>query len=139
LSPALAQPQTLGHGCNPYQETGQGKLWDRPLPGQQLLLGGSELLVAQNAGVMQLRQLLQLGCQVRPGSRWRWRWRILRRRWRILLLLRLRVRHTLLIGGILLLLRSRILLRVLLFLMVVDCTRGPGDYGGGGHDTRGTD
>jgi hypothetical protein len=38
----------------------------------------------------------------------------------------------------LLLLRSRLLPCVLLLLMVVDCTRGPGDYCRGGHDTRGT-
>ena len=32
------------------------------LPGQQLLLGRGELLVAEYAGGVQLRQLLQLGC-----------------------------------------------------------------------------
>ena len=38
----------------------------RSSAGQQLLLGLGELLVAQHAGVVQLRQLLQLRRQVRP-------------------------------------------------------------------------
>ena len=52
-----------------------------------------------------------------------------------LLLLRLRVGHALLIGQILLLLRSRILPCVLLLLVMMDSARGPGNYGGGGYDT----
>jgi hypothetical protein len=54
-------------------------------------------------------------------------------------LLSLRVSHPLLIGQILLLLRSRILLRVLLLLVVAHSARCPGNYGGGGRDARGTD
>jgi hypothetical protein len=87
---------------------------------------------------MQLRQLLKLGCKISPGSGRRRRGCILWRR-RVLLLLRLRVGHALLIGQILLLLRSRILPCVLLLLVMMDSTRGPGNYGGGGYDTRGTD
>jgi hypothetical protein len=120
------------------QETGQSKFSARLSAGQQLLLGRSELLVAQNAGSVQLRQLLELGRQVRPGSRRRWGrrrlGRILRRR-RCTLLLRLGVGHTLLIGLILLLLRSRLLPCVLLLLMVADSARCPGNHGGRGRDT----
>ena len=80
---------------------------------QQLLLGLGELRVAQHAGVVQLRELLQLSSQVRPASRGS-RGRcggggILRRRRRDLLLLSLRISHALLISRILLLLRSRLL------------------------------
>ena len=96
---------------------------------QQLLLGLGELFVAQYAGVMQLRELPQLSSQVRPASRGS-RGRcgsILRRRRRDLLLLSLRVSYTLLISHILLLLRSRLLARVLLLLMVADRASGPDD------------
>jgi hypothetical protein len=89
---------------------------------------------------VELCQLLQLGRQVRSGSRWHrcWLGRILRRR-RDRLHLSLCVGCPLLIGQILLLLRSRILLRVFLLLMMMDRARGPGNDGGGGRDARGTD
>jgi hypothetical protein len=109
---------------------------------QELRLRRSELFVAQRASGVQLRQLLELGCQVRPGSRCRKHWCWLGRnllRGRSDLLLSLRVGHPLLIGLLLLLLRSRILLRVLLLLVVAHSARRPGHHGGGGHDARGTD
>ena len=109
---------------------------------QELRLRRGEFVVAQHAGGVQLRQLLELGCQVRPGGRRRKRWRWLGRnlwRGRRILLLSLRVGHPLLIGQVLLLLRSRILLRVLLLLVVAHSARCPGNYGGGGHDARRTD
>jgi hypothetical protein len=90
---------------------------------------------------VQLCQLLELSCQIRPSGRCR---RCRRRRggnlWRRgLLLLSLSVSNTLLIGQLLLLLRRRVLLRVLLLLMVGDGARRPGNYRGRGHDTCGTD
>ncbi len=109
---------------------------------QELRLRRSELFVAQRAGGVQLRQLLELGCQVRPSSRRRKRWCWLGRilwRGRRILLLSLRVSHPLLIGKFLLLLRSRILLRVLLLLVVAHSARCRGNYGGGGRDARRTD
>jgi hypothetical protein len=54
-------------------------------------------------------------------------------------LLSLGVSHPLLIGHLLLLLGSGLLPRVLLLLMVADSARRPGNYGGGGYNTRGTD
>lgn len=96
---------------------------------QELLLGLGKFFVAQYAGIVQLRELLQLSCQVRPASRGS-RGRcggILRRRRRDLLLLSLRISHALLISHILLLLCSRLLARVLLLLMVADRASGPDD------------
>jgi hypothetical protein len=109
---------------------------------QELRLRRGELVVAQHASGVQLRQLLELGCQVRPGSRRRKRWcwlgRILGRRQRRLLL-SLRVGHALLIGHLLLLLGSHILLRVLLLLMVMDSAGCSCHYGGGGRNPCGAD
>ena len=105
-----------------------GSVWTG-LTAQELCLAGGELLVAQHAGGVQLRQFFELGCQVRPGSRWcgRGRGRILRRRRCVLLLLSLRISYTLPIGHVLLLLRSRILLCIFLLLMVLDDAGGSDD------------
>jgi hypothetical protein len=96
---------------------------------QELLLGGGELFVAQHAGGVQLRQLLQLGGQVRAGRWCRCRWR---GRGRVLLLLRLRVSYPLLIDLILLRLRSRSLTVVFLLLVMMNGTRRPGNHSGSG-------
>ena len=98
-------------------------------PAKSFCLASRELLVAQHAGVVQLRELPQLRRQVRPASRGSRRrcGSILRRRRRDLLLLSLRVSYALLISHILLLLRSRLLVRVLLLLMVADSVSGPDD------------
>jgi hypothetical protein len=107
---------------------------------QELRFGRRKLIVAQHAGIVQLRQLLELGCQVRPGIRRRKRWlgRILGRGRRNLLLC-LRVGHALLIGHLLLLLGSHILLRVLLLLMVADSAGCPSHNGGSGRNPCGAD
>ena len=83
---------------------------------------------------MQLGELLKLGCQIRAG-----RSSPRRRRRRIVLLLllglRLCIGCALLISLVVLLLRSRILLRIFLLLVVVYCTGSAGNdrcaYGNG--------
>jgi hypothetical protein len=98
---------------------------------QQFLLGGGEFFVRQNARVVQLDQLLKLGGQIGRGSLLD-RGCILLWRWSILLL---RIGYTLLVSLVVLLLRSRILLRIFLLLVVVYCTGSAGDdrctYGNG--------
>jgi hypothetical protein len=86
---------------------------------QQLLFGSCEFFIAQHARVMQLGELLKLGGQIRRRSS--------RRRWCISILLGLRIGGALLIGFIIALLGSRILRRILLLLVVVDCTGGAGN------------
>jgi hypothetical protein len=110
---------------------------------QELGLGRSELLVAQHAGRVQLRQLLQLGRQIDTTGLGRRRNLLRGRRvllllhlLELLLLVRLLLRHLLhlrlLVGG-------GLLPRVLLLLMVVHGARRPNNHGGGGRDARGTD
>jgi hypothetical protein len=95
---------------------------------QELGLGRSELLVAQHAGGVELRQLLQLGRQIGPGClrhrRRRRRSLLLLHRLELLLLVRLLLLH---LFHVRLLLGSRLLPRVLLLLTVVNSARRPGD------------
>jgi hypothetical protein len=114
-----------------------------PLPpvsaSQKFLLRRSKFLVGQHTCVVQLRELLQLGREVRRGSRGS------RRGWgrRNLLCLRLGVGQALFVGlllhGRILLLRGCILLGILLVLTVVDRACGPYNYRSGrGSSDRGT-
>jgi hypothetical protein len=86
---------------------------------QQFLLGSRELIIGQRARIMKLGELLYLGCQI-CRRRLLNRSCVLRRGWRILL--GLRIGCALLISLIVLLLRSGILRRILLLLVVVYCT-----------------
>jgi hypothetical protein len=98
--------------------------------GQKFCLGSRELFVAQHALGVQGGELLQLGRHVisRRGRR-RGRGCILRRRRRILwLLLRLGIHGALLVGLVVLLLGSRILLRIFLLLVVLDRTCRTGNH-----------
>jgi Mn2+/Fe2+ NRAMP family transporter len=81
------------------------------------LLGSRELFIAQRARIMELGELLNLGCQI-------WRRRLLYRSYvlhrgrSILLLLGLRIDRALLVSLVILLLGSRILLGIFLLLVV---------------------
>jgi hypothetical protein len=85
---------------------------------QQFLLGHYKLFIAQYARFMKLGKLLKLGCQI-GCRRLLNRCCVLHRRWWGILL-GLRIGYALLISLIILLLRSSILLRIFLLLVVSD-------------------
>ena len=97
-----------------------------PSPGQQLLLGGGELVVAQRAAVCNCDSCWSWAVSLVPEAAGGGGARTAAEAVRAVVA-GLRIGYTLPIGHILLLLRSRILLRISILLMVVDDPGGSDD------------